>query len=141
MTMITFKNFLVEMSILDMQILQRQLKRLFAGIGIDVALTTHAVERLHDGEGREQSITPTELFNTFTKFYDKYRKQLSKMMQEHRYLESVIQDTQQQINVAFAVDFREKDKLTNKYRMRIITIMRKDPEKFYITRGGQGMKV
>jgi hypothetical protein len=131
----------MEMSILQMQQLQRQLRYLFADLNINVALTVHAMERLHDDDGREREVAPAELFDTFVKFHNKYRKQLAKMQQDRQYLESVIQDEANQLNVAFAIDFREKDRQTNKYRMRILTIMRKDPQKFKIARGGQAMKV
>lgn len=121
---------LLEMSSQDAFICRNFLNKIFNRLGnFDVNLGVHFRDRLLD---RENEVTLQDLMLTFSKFVKKYQKTILEEPKKHLFI-ATIKDNETQLNIPFQVLFDERK---NKYYMKTITIMRKDPSTFGVDNFG-----
>jgi len=128
-----------EMSAQDLQDAERVIEYLFKHLNLDVVWTTHFKDRI---QGRESDVTKYELAGAFQKMKEKYGERLLAARENHREFVGVLKDLATELNIPFAIDFDRKNSLNNKYKLRGITIMRKDPKTFVANvSGGTELRV
>lgn len=128
-----------EMSMQDLQDAERVIEYLFKHLNLDVVWTTHFKDRI---QGRESDVTKFELAGAFQKMKEKYGERLLAARENHREFVGVLKDLATELNIPFAIDFDRKNSLNNKYKLRGITIMRKDPKTFVANvSGGTELRV
>lgn len=116
-----------EMSAQDLQDAERVIEYLFKDLKLDVVWTTHFKDRI---QGREADVTKFELAGAFQKMKEKYGQRLTDARNSHQEFVGVLKDLATELNIPFAIDFDRRNSLNNKYKLRGITIMRKDPKRF-----------
>lgn len=124
---------LYEMSYQDLRYAEQIIDRLFHDLGIDVEWSTHFVDRL---EGREQDVTREELVLAFKKLREKYSRRLLSAKDRQREFVAVLKDMASDLNIPFSIDYNKVNPENNKYVMRGITIMRKNPRDFKTSHSG-----
>lgn len=128
-----------EMSMQDLRDAEYVIEFLFKDLGLDVVWTTHFKERII---GREADVTKFELAGAFQKLKQKYGERLRQARDNHREFIGVLKDIATELNIPFAIDFDRRNSRNNKYVLRGITIMRKDPNRFVANiSGGAELKV
>lgn len=118
---------LFEMSYQDLRDAEYVIEYLFKDLGLDVVWTTHFIDRI---EGREADVSKEELIGTFKKMKEKYGPRLLAAKDRHNEFVGILKDLATDLNIPFAIDFNKRNPANNKYRLRGITIMRKDPRTF-----------
>lgn len=126
---------LQEMSMQDLKDAERVIEYLFKNLHLDVVWTTHFIDRVSDG-GREEDVTKFELAGAFQKMRDKYGQRLLQARNNHKEFVAILKDLAADLNIPFAIDFDRKNPQNNTYRLRGITIMRKDPKAFKANASG-----
>ncbi len=121
---------LYEMSMQDLRDAERVIEWLFKDLKLDVVWTSHFVDRVTDQGGREADVTKFELADAFKKMKERYGDRLIKARNNHKEFVAILKDMASDLNIPFAIDFDRRTPYNNKYRLRGITIMRKDPQKF-----------
>jgi hypothetical protein len=130
---------LYEMSMQDLKDAEHVIEYLFKDLGIDVIWTTHFKDRI---QGREDDVTKFELAGAFQKMKQRYGDRLRAARDNHKEFVGVLKDLATELNIPFAIDFDRRNPLKNKYVLRGITIMRKDPNRFVANvSGGAELKV
>lgn len=129
----TFGHYLGEMSMQELRDAEYVIEYLFKDLGIDVIWTTHFKDRI---EGREADVTKFELAEAFKKMKERYGERLQAARDNHREFVGILKDMASELNIPFAVEFDRKNPRNNKYILRGITIMRKDPKRFRANVGG-----
>lgn len=130
---------LYEMSMQDLHDAEYVIEYLFKDLGLDVIWTTHFKDRI---QGREADVTKFELAGAFQKMKEKYGERLKVARANHQQFVGVLKDLATELNIPFAIDFDHRNPLNNKYKLRGITIMRKDPKTFVTNvSGGTELKV
>lgn len=130
---------LYEMSYRDLKDAEYIIEYLFKDLGLDVVWTTHFVERI---EGREADVSKEELIEAFKKMKLKYGQRLMLARDKQEEFVGVLKDLAADLNIPFAIDFDKKRPGQNKYKLRGITIMRKNPAAFRSNMaGGTELKV
>jgi hypothetical protein len=119
-----------EMSMQDLRDAERVIEWMFKDLNLDVVWTTHFVDRVSDEGGREATVTKFELADAFKRMKEKYGNRLLQAKNNHREFVGILKDMAADLNIPFAIDFDRRNPLNNKYRLRGITIMRKDPKRF-----------
>lgn len=128
-----------EMSVQDLYDAEHVIEWLFKDLNLDVVWTTHFTDR---ALGREFNIQKSEVINAFRKMKQKYGARLSYARDKHKEFIAVLKDLATDLNIPFSVDFSHEDPKNHKYKLRGITIMRKDPNKFRMNiSGGQELRV
>lgn len=133
MRLVEIAKLLREMSMQDLRDAEYVIEYLFKDLGLDVVWTTHFKERI---EGRESDVTKEELIGAFQKMKNKYGQRLVMARDNHREFVGILKDLAADLNIPFAIDFDRRNPLNNKYKLRGITIMRKDPKRFVSNVGG-----
>ena len=118
---------LYEMSMQDLRDAERVIEYLFKDLGLDVVWSTHFKDRV---QGREADVTKFELAGAFQKLKEKYGERLRAARNNHKEFLGILKDMATDLNIPFAVEFDHRNPRNNKYILRGITIMRKDPERF-----------
>lgn len=129
-----FTEFLFELqSSAEINILDKELDKLFRPLGLDVVFSKHFKERLL---GREKQVTGEEVFQTFAKLREKYGQKLKQAKMSGDY-KAVLKDFSNELNVVFAIN--------NPERIDAITIMKKNPSQFHTNtanvQGAQELRV
>lgn len=133
------KDIIIEMSMVDLRSAEYAIEGLFKELALDVVWSTHFKERILD---REANMQAPELVDAFRKLKEKYGDRLQQARDDHERFVGVLKDISSELNIPFAIDFDRKDPRNNKYRMRGITIMRKQPTRFKTNiAGGEELKV
>jgi len=101
---------------IDLNILEKQLDRLFAKLDIDVEFTKHFFDRVNDARNKEQ-ITIDELAELFNDVFKKYGEKIAGMSDDD---EAVVVDVSSDINVPFVINITK-----NGMEMISKTVMRK----------------
>lgn len=122
-----------EMSMQDLRDAEHVIEYLFKDLGIDVVWTTHFQDRI---QGRESNVTKFELAGAFQKLKEKYGDRLKQARDNHKAFVGILKDLATELNIPFAVEFDRRNHRNNKYKLRGITIMRKDPKRFRANFGG-----
>lgn len=129
---------LFEMSQAELVTAEHIIEKLFKSLKLDVVWTTHFKERVTD---REESVSRAELTQAFKKLQRKYSKRLKDARDHKEEFVAVLKDLSSNLNIPFVIDF-DKTNNQEKYVMRGITIMRKNPNDFKINaKGGEELKV
>jgi hypothetical protein len=115
---------------------QRKINDYLAGKPFVVVFTNHFFDRL---AGREESVAPTELFNTFVKFFDKFEKTLESIAPRSPGEEEAIllKDFAAQLNIPLEVKIDKSSGNVVKWSVIGVTIMRKPPAKFVPNQSGE----
>lgn len=130
---------LYEMPMQDLRDAEYVIEYLFKDLGLDVVWSTHFKDRV---QGREDNVTKFELIEAFKKMKQKYGDRLRTARDDHQHFVGVLKDLATELNIPFAIDFDRGNPLKNKYILRGITIMRKDPNRFVANvSGGAELKV
>jgi len=129
----TFGSYLGEMSMQDLRDAEYVIEYLFKDLGIDVIWTTHFKDRI---QGREDSVTKFELAGAFKKMKERYGDRLVAARNNHKEFVGVLKDLASELNIPFSIEFDRRNPPNNKYKLRGITIMRKDPKRFRANVGG-----
>lgn len=121
--------FLQEMTAGEVSYLQREMDKLFAPLHYKVIITQHVLDRVNNKNGRESSVSPTEILDAFTKAIKNHKKSFELCITHKQNVEVVLHDKETKLNIPFKIDGINQDK-NGKYVIGLITIMRKDPSKF-----------
>lgn len=116
-----------EMSARDLRDAEYVIEWLFKDLNLDVVWTTHFKQR---AEGREADVTKQELIDMFNKLKQKYGNRLKIARDNHVTIKWVLHDLANDLNIPFTIDFDQENPWKNKYHLRGITILRKDPKEF-----------
>lgn len=113
----------------ELRTLETELDALMRSVGLDVAFSTHFIERVL---GRERKVTIDEIKASFVKLKTKYKNRLLAAKRKPDY-EAVLKDFSNDLNIVFGI---RGNQLVN------VTIKRKNPEEFHINKeGGEELKV
>ncbi len=118
---IEFKKSLLmleDVTIPQLNDLEKMLDRVFANVGLDVEFTKHFIERVNDGRNGKP-IEISELRDIFLKAYDTYKHKFEKMPEG---FEAVLNDVQTKINLPFVIDY---DRRNDQFDLVSKTVMRK----------------
>lgn len=102
----------------NMKTIEFYLDDLFASLHVDVEFSAHFMDRANDPRNSPE-INPSEILDTFTRFYNKHKERLSNYNKD---TEAVITNLNNDINVPFALNYNKHD---NSYELMNKTIMRK----------------
>lgn len=111
---VTFKDYLTELTDPEIKSLENYLDRIFAVLKIDVEFTRHFRDRLH---GREAGVEQEEIRASFNKLLKKYKDDILKKKE----VGVLLKDMSNDINVPFVIR-QLKDK---SFEMDTLTIMKK----------------
>jgi uncharacterized FlaG/YvyC family protein len=120
-----FKEYLVlenstddEISKSELNVIEKQLDKLFSDLGIDIEFSRHFLVRLNDPRNKKQ-ITANELVQIYQDVKSKFGTKLSKSSGE---IEKLIKSASTDINIPVAIKY---DRKTKEVDITAITIMRK----------------
>ena len=109
---------LEEVTMPQLNDLEKMLDRVFAKVGLDVEFTKHFIERVNDSRNGKP-IEIGELRNIFINAYDTYKQKFEKMPEG---FEAVLNDIQTKINLPFLINY---DRRNDQFDLVSKTVMRK----------------
>jgi len=131
---------LMEMSPADLNDVNNMLDYMFKEYGVRVVRTG----RIHFPErsmGERDEPTKQEVIAAFAKMKQKYGPLIKEYRDNNRELLGILQDMSSELNIVFSIHFN-RPLAPNKYPFYGITIKRKNPAEFFVTKaGGERLRV